>query len=180
MGATRTGSTPTRRRLALLAAVVVLLGAGPQDGAGQVAPAALGVAGGLAAGLYTTASVYVVEARFGRYVYSVGEVLSPNAELLPVAAGLVGGTWLGVRSGSALARAGLWGGLGLLGGAALGAGAGRILWDSGENRWAATVVGGAAGLVTGAVLGGLSGLDEDDDGAARPMSVSVSVPIGRR
>lgn len=133
------------------------------------------------AGLYTTASIYVVEARFGRYIFSVDELVTPSPEFLPLAAGLVGGTWLGMRSGRALGRAGLWGGVGLLGGAALGAGAGHMLWRTDQGRWAGGIVGGAVGLITGAVLGGVSGLDDEDEPSLPvTLSGSIRMPLGRR
>ena len=165
--------------LALLAAVSTVLAVRPPGAAGQVAPATLGAAGGLLAGLYTTASVYVVEARFGSYIFSVDDLIRPGPEFIPLAAGLVGGTWLGIRSGSALGRAALWGGVGFLGGAALGTGAGQLIWHTDEGRWAGGIVGSALGMITGAVIGGVSGLDDKDE-PSLPATLSLSIPVPLR
>lgn len=165
--------------LAALGAAAILAGR-PVAAAGQVGSALVGATGGLAAGLYTTTAIYVTEARFGHYIYSPDEVLTLNPRLLPVVAGTVAGGWLGAESGHALGRAGLWGGVGLLGGATLGLGVGHLVWDTSEGRWAGAVMGSALGLLAGAVLGGREGLgdDDDDDDGAAAMTFAVSIPVG--
>lgn len=151
----------------------------PGSAAGQVGSAFVGATGGLAAGLYTTTAIYVTEARFGHYIYSPDEVLTLNPRLLPMVVGTVAGGWLGAESGHALGRAGLWGGVGLLGGATLGLGVGHLVWDTSEGRWAGAVMGSALGLLAGAVLGGREGLDDDDGGGdAAAMTFAVSIPVG--
>jgi hypothetical protein len=169
-----------RRWLVLLVAVAVVLACRPRPAAGQIGSAILGATGGLAAGLYTTSAIYVTEARFGRYIFSVDEVVSVNVRFLPMVVEPVLGAWLGARSGRALARAGLWGGVSFIGGAAVGAGAGHLIWRTSEGRWAGAIIGSALGFLTGATLGGRSGLrDAERRGDARPVTFSISFPIGR-
>lgn len=163
---------------------LLVVGAGaltgpPRPAAGQIGPAIAGTAGGLAAGLYTTTAIYVTEARFGHYIFSVDDVVSPNLRLLPMVVGPVAGGWVGAESGHALGRAGLWGGLGFLGGAALGAGTGHLVWETSEGRWAGAIIGSALGLLTGAVLGGRDGLRDDDAGpAGGSVTFALSIPMG--
>jgi hypothetical protein len=122
-------------------------------------------------------AIYVAEARTGRFLHSYDEILGFRPEILPVLAGGVAGGWLGAESGTALARAAGWGGLGLVGGAVLGAGAGHLIWRSSEGRWAGGIIGSAVGLVAGAILGAADGLDGRDD--PRPLALfSFTLPIG--
>lgn len=162
--------------LAALAALAVL-SVGARQGAAQVGSGVAGAAGGLVAGGYTMAAIYVAEARFGRFLHSYDEMLALRPEILPVVAGAFAGGWLGAESSTALGRAAGWGGIGLVGGAALGAGVGHLVWRSSEGRWAGGIIGSAVGLVTGAILGAADGLDERAEG--RPVALfSFSLPLG--
>lgn len=166
-------------RLTVPLVVAAILAARPGPTAAQAIPAVAGAAGGLVAGLYTTTAIYVIEARFGHYLFSPDEVLTWNPRLLPLITGPVAGGWLGAKSGHALGRAALWGGVGFLGGGVLGLGAGHLIWENDEGRWAGAVIGSALGFVAGAVVGGVAGLEDDDDGASgAAMTLALSIPVG--
>lgn len=156
--------------------VGTLLFAYPRAASSQVAPVAIGTGAGLVVGTYTTTAIYVLKARFGSYLFSLGDAVAFRPEVLPVLITPAAGAWLGSRSTKALERAGLWGGLGFAGGAALGAVAGEVLWKDTEGRWAGAIVGSAAGLLVGVALGAVDGLDETP---GEPIPVlSIRVPLG--
>jgi hypothetical protein len=156
--------------------VLLLLGS-TRSAQAQVGPALLGAAGGLLVGGYTTVTIYVTKARFGRYLFSTDELLSLRPETLPVLVGPVAGAWVGAESSTALGRSAAWGALGLAGGAALGGLTGRLLSDADEAPWAGAVIGGGVGLLTGAILGAIDGLDDDPGGGA-PVNLTFSLPLG--
>jgi hypothetical protein len=168
-----------RRHLTVFIAAAAVLAWRPAPASGQVGAAIAGATGGLAAGLYTTTAIYVTEARFGRYIFSVDDVVRPNLRLLPMVVEPALGGWLGAKSGRALGRAALWGGVSFFGGAAVGAGAGHLIWRTSEGRWAGAIIGSAFGLLVGATVGGRRALrDEDLENGARPVTFSISFPIG--
>lgn len=143
----------------------------------QVGPALLGAAGGVLAGGYTTLAIYVTKARFGRYFFSPDEVLELRPATIPLFVGPVAGAWLGAESSTALARSAGWGALGFVGGAAVGGLTGKLFSDAPEAPWAGALIGGGVGLLAGAILGAIDGLD-DDDGGGIPVGVSFVVPLG--
>lgn len=172
-----------RRAAAATATSLALLLAGaasPGRAAGQTVPAILGTVGGFVAGTYTTTAVYVTKARFGRFLFSVDDALTLTPEILPMVAGPVAGGWLGAESKVALGRAMGWGAVGFLGGAALGVGVGHLIWRDQEGRWAGAIIGSAAGMLTGAVLGALDGLGDDEAEPAMVPLLSVRIPLGGR
>ena len=170
-------SPHSRLRAWTILAALAVLSVGAREGAAQAASGVAGATGGLVAGGYTMVAIYVAEARSGRFVHSYDEMLRLRPEILPVIAGAVAGGWLGAESSTALARSAGWGGIGLVGGAALGAGVGHLIWRSSEGRWAGGVIGSAVGLVTGAILGAADGLDDRDGG--QPVTLfSLSLPLG--
>lgn len=169
-----------RHLLTLFVTVAAVLTCRPTPAAGQVGTAIVGATGGLAAGLYTTTAIYVTEARFGRYIFSVDDVLRVNLRLLPMVVEPALGGWLGAKSGRALGRAALWGGVSFFGGAAVGAGAGHLIWRTSEGRWAGAIIGSALGLIAGATVGGRSGLRDAENGEeAGRATFSISIPIGK-
>lgn len=165
------------RRVALVL-LVAAVGGRPDPAAGQLGSALVGATGGLTAGIYTTTAIYVTEARFGRYIYSPEDVLTINPRVIPLVAGPVAGAWLGAKSGRALETAALWGGVGFLGGAALGVGTGHLVWRTSEGRWAGAVIGSALGFLAGAVLGGREGLRDDEREDVGGATFTVSIPVG--
>lgn len=146
--------------------------------AGQTVPAIVGTAGGFVAGTYVTTAVYVTKARFGRFLFSLDDALTFTPELLPMVAAPVAGGWLGAESKVALGRAVGWGAVGFFGGAALGVGAGHLFWGDVEGRWAGAIIGSAAGMLTGLILGALDGLDDGGGEAAMMPVFSVRIPLG--
>lgn len=167
---------PLARRAALIAVSVAALGL-PAPASAQVVPTIVGTAGGLAAGVYTTVAVYVTKARFGSYLFSVDDLVSIRLETVPVAALPVAGAWLGQQSGEAVWDAALWGGVGFLGGAVAGAGAGELIWGTEEGRWAGAIIGSALGMLTGATLGARGALDDSRSDPA-PVTFSFTLPLG--
>jgi hypothetical protein len=173
------GRTQCRRHRVLAALILIplVILARPGSARAQAGPAVLGAAGGFAAGVYTTVAIYVTKARFGRYLFSVDELISIQPEILPAVALPVAGAWLGAESGTALWRAAGWGSLGLLAGAGAGALTGAVVSDSDEAPWAGAIIGGGLGLLGGMALGALDGLDDGTAGGA-PVSLSISFPLG--
>ncbi len=172
---------PFRRAASLVGLSLALLlpgAASPPGAAGQTVPAIAGAAGGFVAGTYVTTAVYVTKARFGRFLFSLDDALTFTPELLPMVAGPVAGGWLGAESKVALGRAVGWGAVGFFGGAALGLGAGHLLWGDVEGRWAGAIIGSAAGMLTGVVLGALDGLDDEGGEPAVVPVLSVRIPLG--
>jgi hypothetical protein len=170
---------PTPFRATLLAGVVWAGSslALPTPARAQVGPALLGAAGGVLVGGYTTLAIHVTKARFGRYFFSPDEVLEFGPATIPLFVAPVAGAWLGAESSTALARSAGWGALGFVGGAAVGGLTGRLVSDSDEAPWAGAIIGGGVGLLAGAVLGAMDGLDEPAGGAG-PVGVSFSLPLG--
>jgi len=170
------------RTRALASAIALLggawLGASPLQA--QALPATLGAVGGLAAGTYTVVGIYVAEARFGKYLYSLDEALSPRLELLPMVAAPIAGVAMGLSDNERLESAGLWGGVALLAGTAVGIPLGRWAWGSGEGTWAGGIIGGALGLLTGIVAGALVEPDapalSGAGGPRIPIGITISVP----
>lgn len=164
-----------------LAVLWGVLGARGPELHGQAIPAVLGGVGGFAAGTFTMVGVYVAEARFGKYLYSMDEVLSPRFEILPMVAGPVAGVSLGISNNDRLESAGLWGGVGFLAGTAIGVPLGRLVWGPGEGVWAGGIIGGAVGLVAGFVSGALQEPDVPDTsgeggGPRIPIGVRLTFP----
>jgi hypothetical protein len=156
----------------------VLMLARPGEASGQVGSALLGAAGGLVVGGYTTIAIYVTKARFGRYVFSPDELLSLQPEIAPVLVLPVAGAAVGAESTTALGRSAGWGALGFAAGAVVGGLAGRLVSDTDEAPWAGAIIGSGAGLLLGAILGAIDGLDES--GGSAPVALSWSLPVGGR
>jgi hypothetical protein len=161
----------------LLALVMIVVPAGRASA--QVLPAAAGAVGGLVAGVIVTTATVVLEARMGRYVYGLDELISVRPEVLPILIGPVAGAVLGARSPLALGRAGTGALLGIAGGIALGTGAGALIWSTSEGRWAGAIIGGAAGMLTGAVLYASLGNGDDGESPGVTAAFSIRVPWGR-
>ena len=89
----------------------------------------------------------------GMTIFKLDQKETLGLAVAPVLVGTVGGVLLGSRDQERLERAAL----GALIGGGLGAGIGVVLarraWPGLEGRWAAGVIGGAAGLTLGAALG---------------------------
>jgi hypothetical protein len=156
--------------------------AAPAAAGAQLLSTTLGFAGGLIGGVHVTTGIFVFKSRvIGWNMHTAEDVLSIQGETLPVLIGPVAGALLGYYSPDRLGDAATWGGVGLLGGAIIGAGVGHVVWGHTEGRWSGGTVGSAAGLAIGAVLGALlSGSgepDENREATAAPM-LMFSIPIG--
>jgi hypothetical protein len=146
----------------------------------QVLRATAGAVGGLIAGVVVTTGTVVLEARMGRYMYSLDDMIALRPEVIPVFVGPVVGAVLGARSPDALGRAGIGAAVGLAGGIVIGAVVGSAIWPAPEGRWAGGIVGGAAGMLVGSILYaslGNGGADESPEPAA---TFAVRLPVGGR
>lgn len=154
-----------------------------QPAQAQVGRAALGLIGGLAAGVHITTGVFVVRSRvFGHDMHSTEDLVTIRPETLPIVVLPVAGALVGYQSSTRLAGAATWGGFGLVAGAAAGAGLGHLLSGTSGGRWAGGTIGSAAGLALGVMLGAaLSSDDEDVNGGAIGVAryVGISIPFGR-
>lgn len=166
------------RGTALLAAALALQAGTSRPSAAQTVPGVVGAAGGFVAGTYTMMAIYVTKARFGHYLFSLHDALAPTPEILPVVAGPIAGAWLGAESKVALGRAAGWGAAGFVGGAAVGVTLGHLVWGDEEGRWAGAIIGSAAGMLAGVVLGARDGFDDSEPAAATTPLFAVSIPIG--
>jgi MFS family permease len=169
-------------RAAAIALVLALTTLTPRPAQAQVGRAALGLIGGLAAGVHVTTGVFVLRSRvFGHDMHSTEDIVTVRPETMPIIAMPVAFALVGYRSSSRLAGAATWGGLGFVAGAAVGAGLGHILSGTSGGRWAGGTIGSAAGLALGAVLGAALLPDEDDPGdgfVAGRRYVGISIPFG--
>lgn len=153
----------------------------PRPAEGQFLPAAAGFVGGFAGGVYMTAGIYVFKSRVtGWRLHGTEDVFSLQPELLPIAVMPIAGAMVGYRDSAQLGSAAAWGGVGLLGGAAIGAGFGQLIWGTTEGRWAGGTIGSAAGLLLGSIIGALTHGSEEAEmpgGASAPL-VTFSIPFG--
>lgn len=147
---------------------------------GQVLPAAAGAVGGLVAGTIVTTASVVLEARLGRYVYGLDELITLRPEVVPILIGPVVGAVMGARSPSTLGRAGTGALLGLVGGIALGTGAGTLMGQTGEAQWAGAIIGGATGMLAGAILNASLSSSDDEGAAVATVAFSIQLPWDRR
>jgi len=165
---------------ALLIALALVCVPAARAGA-QVLRATAGAVGGLVAGVIVTTGTVVLEARMGRYIYSLDEMVAIRPEVIPVIAGPVIGALLGVKSPAALERAGVGAALGLAGGIVIGAVAGSVVWPTPEGRWAGGIIGGATGMLAGAILHATLGSGNDEGPSAPTATFAIRLPwSGRR
>ena len=172
------GRTSAMSRTGMEILFIVMLAMVPVNRAGaQILPAAAGGVGGLIAGTIVTTGTVVLEARLGRYIYGLDDLVSLRPELFPIFIGPVAGAVLGARSPSALRRAGIGGVVGLAGGAAVGAGVGTLLGTTSEARWAGGIIGGAAGMLAGSII---YASRKPRDTSEPVVLFSVNLPRGKR
>jgi tetrahydromethanopterin S-methyltransferase subunit C len=152
---------------------------GAQRAHGQVLPIVAGGVGGLAAGGWTTIGTFVARSRMGNYIFQTDDLQAIRLETLPILVFPLAGALLGAHSSRRLTNAGIGAGLGLVGGGGLGIAVGALVSDTSEARWAGGIIGSAAGLVVGAVVGGLAVSPEDGapPGVFAP-SLSIRIPLG--
>jgi hypothetical protein len=151
--------------LPLLLALVLLLpapAAGQEDVESRIVPTALGAAAGIAGGGYLALSVIVAEARFGRYVHDIEDVLGWRSA--PVLIGAFTGAALGFYSPPRLEGAILYGVAGLGVGTVAGWGVGSVWGETPEARWAGAAIGAGIGLAAGNLIGILNPPNPDGGG----------------
>ena len=167
----------------LLLALLVLAPAPlqAQEPQSRALATALGGVAGLGAGGYLTVSVVVLEARFGRYIHDVDDVLGWRAA--PVLVGAVAGAGLGLYSPERLQGAVVYGAAGLAAGALLGMAVGNSIWEPPEGRWAAAAIGAGLGLFIGNTIGVLNPVNlftESEDGArieTTGVPIIIRIPL---
>jgi hypothetical protein len=137
----------------------------------RVLPAAGGAVLGAAGGGYITVSIIVLESRFRRYVHDIDDVL--NWRSAPIVVGAVTGMTLGAYSPRHLESAVLYGAAGMLAGGVVGWGAGSLIWEPPEGRWAGATIGAGLGLIAGNVLGVLNPVRGSD----RPRPSNAGIPV---
>ena len=143
-------------RIPVVAIFLGLTAGAPEHVQAQELAAIAGGAAGLVGGFIVTTSIFVAEARTGRFVYSVDDLATFRVEYLPVPIATVGGAVIGARDEELLGQVLLGSAVGLAGGAAAGWFVGGALWGGEEGKWAGAVIGGALGMVVGGTLLGTS------------------------
>ncbi|HEX2167602.1 MAG TPA: glycine zipper 2TM domain-containing protein [Longimicrobiales bacterium] len=139
------------RTLLLVLALLVPASLPAQDPQSRALATSLGGLAGMAAGGYLTVSVVVLEARFGRYIHDVDDVLGWRAA--PLLIGSVAGAGLGLYSPERLQGAVIYGAAGLGLGALAGLALGSQIWEPPEGRWAGAAIGAGFGLIIGNTIG---------------------------
>jgi hypothetical protein len=165
----------------VLATVIGVVGAlsSPRAAAAQPLPILAGVAGGAAAGGWTTIGMFIARARMGSYVFDAHDITQIRLETMPVIVLPVVGGLIGARSTPRLRAVGAGAAIGAAGGAVLGIGIGAWVGDSPEARWAGGIIGSALGMLVGGTIGGTRSVSE----AGPPSfgqggsSLSVSIPL---
>ena len=114
--------------------------------------------GGLLVGFWVMVGIYVLEARFGRYIFALHDLAELRPEIAPPLLGLAFGTWLGLKPPPGLGRVLLTSAVGGVLGTGLGAWVGGLVWDVAEGAWAGGIVGSALGLVVGFLVAWLRAL----------------------
>jgi len=170
---------PPARRTAVLAPLLVLgvaLAAPRAAQAQKAVPVLVGGMGGLAAGTYVSLGVVAAEARAGRYLSSPYDAFGFRS--VPVLVGVAAGVVLGAvdedRLYDAMKTSVAAGAVGF------GAGwfAGRSIWEDRGGRWAGAVIGSAAGIVLGGVVGAIAsdgGKDDPADPAGEGLPISFTI-----
>lgn len=177
----RAGETTDRlgmralRRLLLAVALLLPVSLHAQEPQSRAIATTLGGLAGIGAGGYLTVSVVVLEARFGRYVHDIDDVLGWRAA--PVVVGALAGAGLGLYSPERLQGAVVYGAAGLGIGALAGITFGNSIWDPPEGRWAGAAIGAGLGLLVGNTIGILSPLNLFTEGEDTPAARTPGIPI---
>lgn len=137
-----------------LLCVLLLLPARPAAAQTPLAASA-GGAGGLVAGTVVSIGLVVFNARTERdFIESPADMIGLNG--IPVPLGIAAGIALGLDDADRLRHVGGWAGAGLLVGTGVGALIGEaVTEDDPSGKWAGGVMGAAAGVVLGALIGWL-------------------------
>lgn len=97
--------------------------------------------------------IYVLEARFGHYLFALHDLAELRVEILPPFMGAGLGAWLSLRRTAGLPAAMLWSTIGFVLGGLTGAVLGAMAWGSEEGTWAGGIAASSVGLIAGFALG---------------------------
>jgi hypothetical protein len=147
----RTHMRVIRTILVLLLLLIAPARISAQDPQSRALATSLGLLAGAAGGGYVTVTVVVFEARIGRYIHDVDDVLGWRSA--PFIMGALAGGGLGFFSPERLQGAIVYGAGGLALGGLTGLVIGQRLWDPPEGRWAGAAIGAGVGLVVGNAIG---------------------------
>lgn len=172
-----TGIIRLRRGFIGLATIAALALGHPARAGAQAVPAGYGLLAGAAGGVLVTTGVFVAKARGGSFLYSLEDALAPRWELIPAAAMPIGGFAMGLDDDQRLARSIAWGGGGFAVGALVGYGVGDLFGETSQARWAGAVIGSAAGLLGGSIIGAASYEADPQNGNPEPASGSPALVI---
>jgi len=152
----------------------------PHPAAAQTLPILAGVAGGAAAGGWTTIGMFIARARTGSFVFDAHDITQIRLETAPVLLFPVAGGLIGAQSPDRLRAVGAGAGLGAVGGAVVGIGIGAWVGDSPEAKWAGGIIGSAVGIVVGGVIGSTRSISDGGPASTGPegSSFSISIPVG--
>ena len=162
---------------AVLLAFVLLAPAGlrAQEPQSRALATTIGGLAGMGAGAYLTVSVVVLEARFGRYIHDIDDVLGWRAA--PILLGGAAGAGLGLYSPERLQGVVVYGAIGLGAGALTGMLLGNTIWEPPEGRWAGAAIGAGLGLIIGNTIGVMNPLNLFTEGEDATAAASAGVPI---
>lgn len=141
----------------------------------QVLPALIGGAAGLAAGGYVAIGIVTLQARRGRYLYSSEDALGWHAT--PILVGPSVGFLIGLFDEERLRRTVIGGAVGGFTSMGVGMVIGDYVWAPPEGRWAGAVIGSAAGLLGGSLIGAVWPAPDDSE-APTDQAQARSIPIG--
>lgn len=128
---------------------------GPTGGEvrGGLWKALLGGVGGAVLGFYLTVAIFVAKARVGLYVYSLHDITAVRWEMMPTAAGLIGGALLAWRDLPRFGSAVKWGVVAAVVAIPVGWLVGPSLWSGRSAAWAGASLAAGIGLAGGIAIG---------------------------
>jgi hypothetical protein len=164
---------------ALLAAALAAPSSAQAQLQKRLIPTAAGGIIGMGAGGYVALGVVTLKARYGHYLYVIGDAAF-GWESGAVLAGGATGAALGFWDIERL-RNGVYGSIaGGLVGTGIGALIGYKKWPAPEGKWAGGVIGGSAGILVGVVAGSLllpTSKDDDGEAPSAPARIGITIPV---
>ncbi len=143
----------------------------------RILPAAVGALAGMGAGGYVAVGVVTLRARRGRYLFAFKDAFGWDSAAIFAGGGtgIVLGAWDPRRLRNTILSTT---GLGVVG-TGVGALVGHQIWPPPEGKWAGAVVGGAVGVLTGAVVGVLLPADFSGGETKSGLPFLVRIPVGQ-